>query len=166
MTIKDTLKEDLKTAMKAGDTAARSTLGMLLASIKNRELEKRSRLAKSGTAEAELDAASHLTDEEIIEVLSTEAKKRKESITQFESGGRSDLAANEKAELALLANYLPEQLSDEQVAAQVEASIRELNPQGLKDMGKVIGHVMAKVKGRADGTVVSTKVKEALAKLS
>lgn len=162
MSLKDTLKEDLKTAMKAGDAETRSVVGLVLSAAKNRELEKRGKLAKGGTPDAELDTASQLTDEEVMDVILSEVKKRKESIAQFEAGGRPELAADEQRELGILQKYLPEQLSSEALDAEIAASIKELNPQGVKDMGKVIGHVMAKVKGRADGNDVSVRIKAAL----
>ena len=152
----------MKTAMKSGDTAAKSTLSMLRASVKNRELEKRSRLAKDGGAESELDSGSVLTDEEVIEVISSEIKKRKESIASYEGAGRAEMAASEKAEVEVLSRYLPEQMDEKDVAAMVQEAVAQTGAASPKDMGKVMGIVSPKTKGRFDNTRLAHMVKEAL----
>jgi len=140
----------------------RSVLSLLLTAIKNKELAKRQKLSKTVSGIEELEKQSQLTDEEILEVIAGEAKKRKEAIEQFQAGGREDLAQKEKSEMNILASYLPEQASEEEVRAEVKRVITELNAQGLKDMGKVIGAVMSKFKGRVEGEKVSKIAKELL----
>ena len=152
----------MKAAMKAGDAATKGTVSMLLAAIKNRELDKRGRLAKSDMPTAELDSASALTDEEVIEVLGTEIKKRKESIATYEQAGRDELAAGEKAELAVLSKYLPEQLDEETVIKLIAQAKADTGASGPKEMGKVMGAVAPKVKGRFDGSRLAELVKQAL----
>jgi len=140
----------------------RSVLSLLLTAIKNKELAKRQKLSKTVSEIEELEKQSQLTDEEVLEVIAGEAKKRKEAIEQFQAGGRDDLAQKEKSEMNILASYLPEQASEEEVRAEVKRVITELNAQGLKDMGKVIGAVMSKFKGRVEGEKVSKIAKELL----
>ena len=160
------LHKKLKEAMKAGDASRRSTIGMILASVKNRELEKRSKLMKAspaqtgGTPESEVESASELTDEEILEAVASEAKKRRESIETYEQAQRPELAAQEKAELEILMRYLPAQLSDEEIRTVVREVVAQVHPSGPKDMGKVLGQVMPRVKGRAEGSRVSEIVKQ------
>ncbi len=160
--LKEKLQEDLTQALKAGQHERRSVLGMLMAAVKNRELEKRSKLAKARTPADQLDAQSKLADEEIIEVVASEIKKRKESAVTYEQADRSELAAKEQSELVILSKYLPAQLSDDEVRAHVKDAIQELNAQGEKDMGKVIGAVRGRVKGKTDGQTVSRIVREEL----
>jgi uncharacterized protein YqeY len=145
MTLKERIKEDMKAAFKAGDQSTRGTLSLLLSVIQNRELDKR---AKQGADNAEL------TDEEVVEAISSELKKRREAIATYEEGGRPELAASEQAEAEVLARYLPEQLSE----AQVKALIAEAK----EDMGKVMGAIAPRIKGRFDGSRASVLVKEAL----
>ena len=168
--LKDKLNTDVKEALKAHDSQRRMVLGMVLSAVKSRELDKRGKLSKShstssGQAEpdvAKLEEASKLNDEEIVEVLSSEIKKRKDSVEQFEKGGRPDLAAKEKAEIDMLMAYMPEQMSEDEVKKIVVETIKNM---GLPaQAGKVIGAVMAKVKGKADGNLVSQIVKEELSK--
>jgi len=161
MSLKEQIQVDVKEALKAHDSNKRVVLGSLLSAMKNRELEKRSKLSKAGTT-GDLAAGSQLTDEEALEVVGSEIKKRKESIETYAKGGRPELAASEKSELNLLMQYLPEQLSEDEVRTYVKSAISEVNPQGIKDMGKVIGAVMPHVKGKTDGQTVSRIVKEEL----
>ena len=160
--LKDKIKEDVKSALKAGDTARRTTLSTLLSAVKNKELEKRSRLAKSGTPADQLDSASALSDEEVIEVLGSEIKKRKESAEIYMNASRPELAEQEKSEAEMLSVYMPEQLSEDVVREKVREAIKSTGAVGPKDMGKVIGQVMSVVKGQADGQVVSRIAKEEL----
>lgn len=160
--LKDTLKEDQKQALKAGDAAKRTLIGVLLSSIKNKEVEKRTKLSKTIADPAQLDAESQLNDEEVIEVIGSEIKKRKDSITEFEKGGRPELAAGEQQEIDILMGYMPEQLSDEALKQIVQEAVAATGATSAKDMGKVIGAVMPKVKGKAEGTRVSALVKELL----
>lgn len=152
----------MKAAMKAGDSATKTTISMLLAAIQNRELEKRGRLSKSDMPTSELDAASALTDEEVVQVLGTEIKKRKESITTYEAAGRAELAAGEKQELAVLAKYLPEQMGEDQVRELIRQAVGQTGAASPKDMGKVMAAIAPKTKGRFDGARLAELVKQAL----
>lgn len=163
--LKEKLKEDLKTAMKAGDVAKRLTISLMLSVIKNRELEKRGRLAKSGTELSKIETASELTDDEVIEAISSEVKKRKESIMTYEQANRPELAKKEQEELAILMAYMPPQMSEDEIRVMVKQAISQVHPSGIKDMGKVLGHLMPQVKSKADGQVVSTIVKEELSSI-
>lgn len=160
--LKKQLQKELNEALKSGDQLRRSVLSLLMTAIKNRELAKRQQLSKTMTDIAELEKQSQATDDEVLEVIASETKKRREAIEQFKAGGREDLAQKEKSEMDILASYLPEQASEEEVRAEVQKAIAELNAQGLKDMGRVIGTVMAKLKGKIDGGTVSKIVKELL----
>lgn len=162
--LKEKIQQDLKDSLKSGDKNKRLVLGMLNASIKNRELIKRGQLSKTIVDIIELEKQSQLNDEEILEVISSEVKKRKESIEQFKLGGRQELVDKESTELESLTGYLPEQLSEDQIKQEIQAVITQTGAKEMKDMGKVIGAVMVKIKGRADGTVVSKIVKELLVK--
>lgn len=164
--LKDKLKEDQKNALKSGDTARRTLLGMVMASIKNKELEKRGKLIKTSpdmTSE-QVDTESQLTEEEILAVLATEIKRRRDSIAEFEKGGRPELAASEQAEIDMLTTYLPEQLSDDALRAIVEKAVADTSATTMKDMGKVMSAVNAETKGSADGQRISSMVKEILNK--
>jgi len=132
--------------MKAGDAVKRLVLSLVLSAIKNKEIEKR----------------SELTDEDIVGVIRSEVKKRKESIEIYEKAGREELAQKERDELTMLMEYMPEQMEVGDVRLEVRKTIKELGASELKDMGKVIGFVMAKLKGKADGQTVSRIVKEEL----
>jgi uncharacterized protein len=149
MSLKEKIISDLKTAMKAGDTAKRDVLRLLDSAIKNSEIEKKKR-------------EEGLSDEEIIEVLSRAVKQRNDSIEQFEKGGRPELAEKEKAEIAIIVEYLPEQLSREDVVASVKNMIAGLGTVSSADFGKVMGQAMAALKGKADGNMVKEVVKEIL----
>ena len=153
----------MKTAFKAGDTVTRGTLTMLLAVIQNRELEKRAKLMKTGaTTEAEVAEKSQLTDEEVIEAVSTEIKKRKDAASQYEAAGRTELAVGETAEAAILMKYMPEQMSEDAVKELVKQAIAETGAAGAKDTGRVMGAVAPKTKGKFDGARLNALVKEAL----
>lgn len=152
MTLKDTLNADLKTAMKSGDTAKRDALRVLLAAIKQGEVDT-------------LDPAKRamgLTDEDVTVILTREAKRRRESIEGYEKGGRADLVAKEKAELDLIESYLPKQMSREEIAELAKQAIAEAGATSEKQMGAVMQKLMPKVKGKADGKVVNQIVKELL----
>lgn len=158
--LKQQLKDDLKEALKAGDAKRRTVIGMAMSVIKNRELDKRGKLMKGGADASTVDAASELTDEEVIEAISSEVKKRKESITTFEQAGRSEMAAGEKEEMEILMKYLPEQLPEDQIRDIVKKAVADVKPADMKEMGKVMAAVMPHVKGKADGQVVSRIVQE------
>lgn len=162
--LKDTLKEDMKNALKAGDSAKRTLLGMVMSSIKNKELEKRGKLIATVTDPVELDKQAELNDEETMAVLASEIKRRRDSIAEFEKGGRPELAASEQAEIDILTKYLPEQMSDDALRALVKKAISDTGATTPKDMGKVMSAVKAEVKGTADGQRISTFVKEELSK--
>jgi uncharacterized protein len=163
MSLKDKIKEDMKTAFKAGDTVTRGTLTMLLSVIQNRELEKRAKLMKGGVAaEADVAAQALLTDEETIEAVSSEIKKRRDSAAQYEAAARPELAVSEKAEAEVLMKYMPEQLTEDAVKAFIAEAITSTGAAGAKDMGKVMGAVAPKTKGKFDGARVNQLVKEAL----
>ncbi len=145
MSIIERIDSDLKVAMKSSEKVRVSTLRMVKASLKNLEIEK-----------------GELSDDDVIGVLSTQAKQRRESISEFEKGGRQDLADQERAELAVILSYLPEQLSEEELTGIIQETIRETGASSLKDMGRLMKNLMPRVKGRADGKLVSRKVKELL----
>jgi uncharacterized protein len=138
------LQEDLKQAMKDHDDIKVSTLRMLISELKNAEISK-------GQA---------LSDQDTITVLQKETKKRKEAAAGFRQGGREDSAILEQQELAIIQDYLPSQLSDEELTKIVEDTIKEVGASSMQDMGKVIGSVMGKVAGKADGGRISGMVKE------
>jgi len=162
--IKEKIKENLKSALKEKREVEVLTLRMLLASILNKEKEKRYRIAKEKPEleEKELEEESQLTDEEIIEVISSEIKKRKEAILEFEKGERMDLVEKEKAEIGILEKYLPEQLSEEEIKKLAKEAIEKVEAKEIKDMGKVMAELMPRVKGKAGGGIVSKIVKELL----
>ena len=150
-TLKDQLRADLTTSMKARDEVRSGTLRMVLTAITNAEVSGKQ--------------ARELTDDDVIGVLTSEAKKRREAATAFQEGGRDESAAKEVAEAAIIAHYLPEQLSDEDVAAIVTAAVAQAGAagEGMKAMGKVMGIVQPQVKGRADGGAVAAEVRRQLA---
>jgi len=177
--LKQTIQADLKKAVKENNDIVRSTLRMLLAAILSKEKEKRYKIFKDYNpptasshsslrseqapepelTEKELAEKSCLTDEEIIEVISSEIKKRKEAILGFEKGERKELAEKEKSEMEVLEKYLPEQLSEEEIKRLVKETIEEVGAEDIKDMGKVMAVLIPKVKGKADGSMVSRIVK-------
>jgi len=146
------IQNDLKNALKQGNAEELGTLRMLSASFHNRALEKR---AKSGKAE-------EITDEEAQEVLRKESKKRKEAAELYRKGGRNDLAEKEEKEAAIIALYLPEEMSDEELRSVVERAVKLSGADGPKDIGKAIGAAMKEVSHRADGKRVQKIVKETL----
>ncbi len=154
----------MKNALKAGDSTKRTLIGMVMTSIRNKEIEKRTKLSKTVTDTAELDAQSQLDDEETMSVIATEIKRRRDSIAEFEKGGRPELAASEQAEIEMLTPYLPEQMSDDALRALVQKAVASTGAVSMKDMGKVMSVVTAETKGSADGQRVSSMVKEELSK--
>jgi len=175
MALKGNIREDLKEAVKNREELKSSVLRLLLAAIFNKEKEKRYKLSKEKPelSGKELEEESQLNDEEIIDVISSEAKKRKESIVEFEKGQRMDLPSHllekvqglvekEKKELEILEKYLPEQMSEKEIKRLVKEAIDKTGAKEIKDMGKVMQEVMPKVKGKADGSLVSKIVKELL----
>lgn len=164
MTLKEKINQDFKEAFKGKDENRVSVLRLLNSAIKNREVEKRTKLSKSETDLKKLESESQLTDEEILAVLGTEVKRRKESVEQYKQGGRPELAAQEEAELKILSAYLPEQLGEEELRQIVAESIKESGAAGVPELGKVMKVLMPKVKGKADGGLVNKIVKEELEK--
>jgi uncharacterized protein len=142
------LDDDLKSSLKASDKLRLSVVRMAKAAIKNRQIDK----------------GSELSDDDIIAVLSTLAKQRKESIEMFAKGGREDLAEKERQELGILQSYLPLQLTPEELESIILEAIQESSAKGTQDMGKVMRLIMPKVKGVADGKTVNQRVKELLEK--
>lgn len=160
MDLKEKIQEDLKDYMKSGKSFETGVLRLIISSFHNKEIEKKAKLFKNQTSE-NLDEASRLSEEEALNVLSSEAKKRRDSIFEFEKGGRQDLADKEKKELEILRKYLPEQLSEEEIKKMAKEVIEKIGA-GPKDMGKVMGELSSKTKGKADGSLVSRIVKEML----
>ncbi|MCG2583564.1 GatB/YqeY domain-containing protein [Massilia sp. TS11] len=146
MSLKAQITEDMKTAMRAKDSARLATIRLILADIKRKEV----------------DEQIELNDAQTVAVIEKMVKQRKDSITQFEAGGRADLAATEQAELVVLQAYMPAMLSDAEVAAEVAAAVAATGAAGPADMGKVMGVLKGKLAGRADMTQVSALVKKAL----
>lgn len=149
--LKDRLRTDLTAAMKSRDEIRASTLRMVLTAVTNAEVAGKT--------------ARELSDDEVVGVLSSEAKKRREAATAFDDGHRPEMADKERAEAAVLADYLPEQLSAEEVADLVRAAVEQTGAagEGMKAMGKVMGVVQPQVRGRADGGVVAAEVRRQLA---
>ena len=150
MSIKEQLKKDLTEAIRGRDEITSGTIRMVLTAITNEEVAGKE--------------ARVLSDEEVITVLSREAKKRREAAEAFENAGRADKSALEKSEGEVIAKYLPAQLSESDIAAIISDAIASTGAQGPGDMGKVMGAVKPKIAGKADGGVVSALVKAALNK--
>lgn len=164
MTLKEKINQDLIVALKSGEKDRALTLRTLNAAIKNAEIAKRSKIAKAGENFEKLIAASALNDEEIIDVIASQIKQRRDSIVEFEKGNRADLAANEEKEIEILSRYMPVQMNEEEIRKTVQAAIERVGAASVKDMGKVMAVLMKEVKGKADGTLVSRIVKEMLSK--
>jgi uncharacterized protein YqeY len=146
MSLKERIDADYKTAMKERDALRVSVLRLLRSAIHN----------------AEIDRQRALTDDEILGVIQSEIRKRRESIEAFQQGGRADLAEREQAELAILETYLPQPLSRAELEALVRETIREVGALSVRDMGKVMAVLMPKVRGRADGREVNELVRQLL----
>ena len=162
MNLKDKINENINSAIKGGLSAEVSALRFLNSVIKNKELEKRSRLSKEERPIAELSKLSELTDEEVIGVISGEIKRRKESIVQYEKGGREDLAKKEAAELEILKKYVPEEMSEGELRSVIKRKMAEMGKITAKDFGKIMSGIMAEVKGRAGGELVKRIIEEEL----
>jgi uncharacterized protein YqeY len=164
--LKQQIQNSVNEAMKAGNQVLVGTLRMLLASIVTKEKESRYKISKEHPdfAEDKLAKESELTDEQILEVVSAEIKKRKDSIALYEQGNRLELAEKEQQEIDILIKYLPEQLSPEALRELVAESIKKTGATEMKEMGKIMADLAPKVKGRADGGEVSKIVKELLTK--
>ncbi|MFA6436600.1 MAG: GatB/YqeY domain-containing protein [Candidatus Gracilibacteria bacterium] len=148
MSLQEQLQQDLVTAMKAQDKVKTSVLRMLKAAIMKFEVSGKEKLVA--------------TEEDVVRLLKKEISQRQDSIEQFKAGNRMDLAANEEAELAILKSYMPEMMSEEALEKIVKETVAEMGVTDPKMMGKVMGAVMAKVKGQADGVRVKTVVQKVL----
>ena len=146
MSLKEQISEDMKTAMRARETARLATIRLLLAAIKQKEVDER----------------VSLDDAAVVAVIDKMLKQRKDSVSQYESAGRTDLADAEKAEMAVLTAYMPATLSAEEVAAAVAAAVTQTGAAGPADMGKVMAVLKPQLAGRADMTEISKQVKAAL----
>lgn len=146
MALKEQLSNDLKDAMRARDARRREVLRMAIASLHN----------------AEIAAGKELDDEGVLGVLSTEAKRRRESIAEFGKAGRSDLVEKEEGELEVLQAYLPEQLSRDEIVAAAKRIIEQTGAAGMSDLGKVMPALMQELRGRADGRAANEVVRELL----
>ena len=149
MSLKDKLTADMKDAMKARE-AGKLRLSVI-------------RLVRGAIRQQEIDGQKELSDEDVLGVISKEVKQRRDSIEDFQKGGRDDLVAEAEAEIAVLMEYLPQQLSEDEVRSLVKEAIAASGATSPKDMGKVMKELMPKVKGRADGKLVNGIVKELLA---
>ncbi len=146
MSLQERLLEDMKSAMKEKDKKRLSIIRMARAAIKDKEINER----------------KDLSDEEVIEVLAKLVKQSRESISEYKAAGREDKVVELKNEINVLQEYLPEQLSDEELVGIVEEQIEKLGAQNMSDMGRVMGCIIPKIKGKADGSKVSKLVKERL----
>jgi len=144
--LRERIADEMRAAMKAREQTRVSTLRMLMAAMKNTQVEK----------------GHELDDDEVVEVIAREAKRRRESMDAFEKGGRHELVQKEGAELAVLETYLPEKLGDDELAKLVDEAIVETSASSPKEMGQVMKALMPKVKGRADGAAVSAAVRARL----
>jgi uncharacterized protein YqeY len=146
MSLKERITEDMKTAMRGAQKERLGTVRMILAGIKQREVDER----------------VTLDDSQVLAVIDKMVKQRRESIASFEAGGRADLAAKETAEIALLQAYLPAQLSQEEIETLIAAAIASTGAASMKDMGKVMGQLKSELAGRADMGAVSARIKQKL----
>jgi uncharacterized protein len=144
--LKDRITEEMKNAMRAGEKERLATIRLILSAIKQREVDER----------------IQLDDTQVLAVVEKMVKQRKESIAQFEAGGRADLVAKEQAEMAILQTYLPTQMSDAEVDALIAEAVASTGAASIKDMGKVMAAVKAKAQGRADMGAVSARIKQKL----
>ena len=152
--LKEKIQKELTEAIKKREELKASVLRLLTAAILNKEKEKRYKLKE--------EKDTPLTDEEVVEVITSEVKKRKEAILEYEKGQRQELADKEKKEAEILQAYLPEQLSEDEIKKIVKEAINQTSAKDLKDMGRVMAALMPRIKGRAEGGTVSNIVKELL----
>ena len=150
MSLKIRINDDVKAAMRAGDARRRDALRLLLAALKQREVDER----------------KDLSDADVIAIIDKMIKQRRDSITQFEQGGRQDLADAEKFELDVLQTYMPQAMSEAEIAAAIAAAIQESGAKGMSDMGKVMAALKPKLAGRADMAKVSASVKTKLSSIN
>ena len=146
MELKDQIKSDLKVAMREKDTDTRNTLRMMQAAIK----------------QVEIDGGEPLDNDGVLSILQKQAKMRRESIDEYEKGGRAELAAGEKTELAVIEKYLPQMMSREEIEVIAQGVLADLGVSDMKSMGRIMGAMMPKVKGKADGKLVNEVVRSLL----
>ena len=146
MSLKERLTDEMKSAMKAKDKLRLSTIRMVISAIKNKEIE----------------TGKELDDPGVEDVVSKAVKQRRDSAEQYQKGGRAELAEKEEAEIVILQAYLPEQMEEDQIRELATAAAQEAGATSMKEMGKVMGLLMPKVKGKADGSAVNRIVKEIL----
>lgn len=151
MTLKQKIEQDMKVALRAKDELRLSVLRMLFSAIKNREIEKRSKIGES-----------ELTEEEMIAALRSETKKRHDAMQGFAKGGRDNLVEKEFEELKILEAYLPQEITDEEIEKVIQEVISQLGEMSTKDFGRVMGEAMKRIKGHASGERVSLAVKRLL----
>lgn len=151
MSLKDQMLNELKESLRSGDSFRRDVLRLLLGAIKNFEIEKKKR-------------DEGLNDQETLEVIKKMVKQRKDSIEQYENGGRIDLAEKEKRELEIISVYLPSQMSEEKIREEIKKIISEIGEISLKDFGKLMGVSMKKIGNQADGNVVKKILEEEIKK--
>jgi uncharacterized protein YqeY len=147
MSLKERITDDMKAAMRAKETARLSTIRLLLAAMKQREVDER----------------RELSDADVVGIVDKMIKQRRDSVTQFEAGGRADLVAAERAEIEVLSGYMPQALSEAEIDAAIAAAIASTGASGAAGMGKVMAELKPKLAGRADLSAVSAKVKAKLA---
>jgi len=141
--LKQTIMADMKSAMKSGDKEQLATIRLILAAIK----------------QVEVDSRADLTDQDLIAIIDKMGKQRRESIEQFEKAGRNDLADKEKTELAVISEYLPQALSDDEIAALIDQAMTQTSATSMKDMGSVMAILKPQLQGRADMSQVSKQIK-------
>lgn len=153
--LKDQLSDDLKAAMRAGDATRRDVIRLALTAVSNTEIARVNVKDESASRQG-------LTDADVLDVLQKQAKQRRESIEEFRKAGRDELVARETAELAILETYLPQQLSRDEIAAEVRAVVAETGASSMADKNKVMPAAIARLKGRADGRLINEVVTEIL----
>jgi len=169
--MKDKLKQDLKESMLAKDELRTSVLRLLLSALSYMEIQKGTELwqkASSPASEADRrDGAGYeATDEDVISTIQKEVKQRKDSIEQYKNAGRTELADKEEKELEILNKYLPEQMNEEEITKIVKETIVQTGATSMADIGKIMGALMPKIKGKADGNLVNQIVRKELASIS
>ena len=166
MALKQEIQSAVNESLKSGEQLRAGTLRMVLAAATSKEKEKRYKISKEKPSlkEEELAKESALTDQELIDVISSEIKKRKDAILLYEKGNRQELADKEKKEVEILKKYLPEQLSEDELKKLIAEAIAKVGAKELKDMGKVMQDLMPKVKGKADNSEISRIIKELLSR--
>lgn len=162
--LKDKIKAEIRSALKSGKKEKVIVLRMLLSNIINKEKEKRYKLAKEnpGLEETELQEQSELQDKEVLGLIFSEVKKRRDTIADFRKGDRKDLANKEEKEIKILERYLPEQLSESEIKEKAVKTINELGATDIKDIGKVMALLITRLKGRARGDIVNKVVRDLL----